>query len=202
MHGFDDKALILFPRLENYINRSVSYKMQFATALNKLMKYLDINGIAPHVFYTDDVARNLNKEEFQWVSTLARGDLFFISKHCEGCADALTKCSVLFENVYNEILTKDPGEINMSETDRFEMVIRHINKAANRIIPMYKIVVHFSLANKSQYKVTSKPGDGKIRIVVNANNFSPKVYMGGKMEDACDILDANYANRSLDRWEV
>ncbi len=200
MKGFDDKALILFPKWENYNNKSVGYKYQFKRAVSNLVSYLESVSIAPHVFYTDDVARDINNESFVFVSTLNKTDRYFISKNCDGCSDALTCPMISFDDVYNDILAKDPGSLDMSVNERFEMIIRHTNKAASKIIPMYKIVVHFLIPSKSQYKVTTKPGDGKIRITVSANTFTPKAYLSGSEENICDLLNLSCASRSLDKW--
>lgn len=202
MQGFDTKALLLFPKIENYENKSGSYKYQFKTALNNVISYLKSIGIEPHAFYTDDVAREIRHSSFVWVSPLGKADRFFLSKHCADCGDAISTPMIEYDEVYNDILAKDPGSLDMSINDRFEMVLRHTAKAVSKIIPQYKIVVHFSLANKAQYKVTSKPNDGKIRIIVNASTFQPKVLMGGVEENACDILGVPYASRGLDLWEV
>ena len=86
--------------------------------------------------------------------------------------------------------------------DRFEMVLRHISKTTAKIIPTYKIVAHFIVPSKAQYRVTSKPNDGKIRINVNAQNLVPKVFISGQEENACNLLGVPYANRCLDVWEV
>lgn len=200
MRGFDTKALILFPKLENYENKPSNYKFQLKMAVNNLLKYLESMDIEPHVFYTDDVARALSLPNVTYVSTLNVSDKFFISKHCEGCSTAMKTPMVMFDDIYNEVLAKDPGSLDMTESERFEMVLNHSAKAAAKIIPTYKIVIHFMVPKKAQYKVTSKPGDGKIRINVSANTLSPKVYIGGKEEDACDLLGVPYANRSLDVW--
>ena len=200
MKGFDTKALILFPKWENFDSKSNSYKYQFKKALINLVRYFESIGIEPHVFYTDDIARFFKLPEFKWVSTLGTADRFFISKHCDGCEDAMQLQQITYDELYNDILAKDPGSLDLSETDRFEMVLRHSIKAAAAIIPTYKIVAHFSLPKKAQYKVTTKPGDGKIRMNINASTFSPTVYISGNEENACDLLGVPFANRSLDVW--
>lgn len=202
MRGFDTKALILFPKYENFENKNGTYKHQFRTAVRNLVTYLKSVGIEPHVFYTDDVARDLRNSEFVWVSTLSKADRFFISRHCRGCSDAMTVPVIEFDGIYNEVLAKDPGSLDMSESERFEMILRHSSKAAAKIIPGYKIVIHFQIPKKAQYKVTSKPNDGKIRINVSANTFVPKVLLGGNEENACDLLGIPYGNRGLDLWRV
>ena len=202
MRGFDNKALILFPKLENYEYKAGMYKYQFKKAVENLCMYLKTIGMEPHVFFTDDVAREINNPDFVWVSTLSRADRFFISKYCVGTSSALNTTMLEFEDIYNEVTAKDPGNVNMSVDERFEMVLRHDAKAATKIIPTYKVVAHFVIKGKSKYKVTAKQGDGKIRISVNANNFLPTVYMSGNEEDACDVLASPYANRCLDGWEV
>lgn len=200
MKGFDDKALILFPAYSHYEMKSSTYKYQFKTAVQNLITYLKSVDIEPHVFYVDDIARELAFPEFKYVSTFGTSDKYFISKNVAGCSNALTLPMITFDDIYNEVLAKDPGSSDESVEARFETVLNHSSKAAAKIIPKYKIVVHFLLPNKSQYRVTSKPCDGKIRINVNANTFSPTVYLSGMEENACDLLNVPYANRSLDVW--
>lgn len=200
MQGFDTKALILFPKYENYEFKSGDYKYQFKKAVSNLIKYLESVGIEPHVFYTDDVARDINHPGFKWVSTLSTADRYFVAKNCDNCGNALELPMITFDEVYNKVLDKDPGSLSMSMEERYEMVLRHSIKASSSIIPMYKIVVHFQIPKRAQYKVVSKPNDGRIRIDISANTFAPKVYMSGIEEDACDLLGVPYGNRSLDVW--
>ena len=97
-------------------------------------------------------------------------------------------------------MRKDPTDPNMSTEERFEQVLRHNAKAVSKIIPTYKIVVNFKVKGKTSYKVVSRSGDGKIRIEVNTNTFIPTVFMSGKEEDACDLLNVPYGNQGLDNW--
>lgn len=202
MKGFDTKALILFPKIENYQNKNSLYKYQFKQAVDKLVTYLKTQNIEPQAFYTDDVAREIAHPDFKWVMPLTIADRFFINKHCVNTDLAMSDDMVTFDEIADAVLAKDPGSLDMSESERFEMVLRHISKTTAKIIPQYKIVVHFVIPNKAQYKVSSKPGDGKIRIIVSANTLSPKVYVSGSEEDACDLLGVPYGNRCLNVWEV
>ena len=202
MRGFDNKALILFPYLENYQSKNYQYKYQFREAVMRLCIYLKSQGIEPHVFYSDDVAREISNDDFVWVSTLSRADSYFVSKYCDGMSEAMSRPSVKFEDIYNEVTAKYPGEPNMSVEQRFNLVSTHASKAISKIIPNYKIVFHFNFKNRMQYKVTSKSGDKKIRVYVDANTFIPEAYMGGNRVDACDLLAVPYANRSLTSWEI
>lgn len=202
MQGFDNKALLLFPFLENYESKGYQYKDQFRTAVIKLCKYLKEQGIEPHVFYTDDVARQLCLEDFVWVSSLSRADSYFVSKYCEGMGTAMTRPTVKFEDIYNDVTAKDPGTPNMSVEERFELVCKHSKKAISKIVPNYKIAIHFKFKNKTQYKLTSKAGDNKIRIYVDANTFLPDTYIGGMHTNPVDLLCKPYANRSLLDWEI
>lgn len=201
MRGFDTKALILFPKMETYNSRGYMYKNQIKRAVNNLVEYLKSMDIEPHVFYTDDVARDIRHPDFHYISTMSTADKFFAQKYCDGMPDALTIPMVEYPDIYNAITSKDPGSLDMSTEARFDMVLRHVNKAAAKIIPTYKIVIHFMMPNNAQYKITSKPGDGKIRIIVSANTFIPTAYMGGQEENPIDLLGVPYASRSLDNWE-
>lgn len=202
MRGFDNKALILFPYMENYSSKNYNYKYQFRMAITNLCKYLKSMDIEPHVFYSDDVARELRNDDFVWVSTLSKADSFFAQKYCDGMKDAMTLPTIQFEDIYNEVTAKDPGDPNMPVQQRFEMVLRHVSKTVAKIIPKYKIVIHIRFKNKQQYKVASKAGDSKIRVNVDANTFLPTCYMGGIEMNSCDLLDLACASRSLDVWEI
>lgn len=201
MQGFDTKALILFPKEDNWTYQDYAYKYQFKKAVDNICRYLVSRGIEPHAFYTDDVARDISNPAIKWVSPLSKADLFFASKYC-GLTDALTTPMITMDDIYNAITLKDPGEPDMSVEKRFDMVIRHESAAFKKIIPQYKIVVHFVVKSNAKYSVTSKQNDGKIRIVVAASNFKPTIYMSGNEEDPCDILGVPYANRCLDLWDV
>lgn len=201
MRGFDNKALILFPYFENYQSKNSAYRYQLRMAVTHLCNYLKEIGMEPHVFYSDDVAREIANEDFVWVSTMSKADSFFASRNCAGMQDAMKRPTVTFDDIYNDVTAKDPGYNDMSVEERFEMVVRHVNKAVAKIIPMYKVVIHFRFKNKMQYKVASKAGDSKIRINVDANTFQPTCYMGGIEMNACDLLDIPYGNRALDVWE-
>lgn len=202
MKGFDDKALILFPKLENYSNKPSNYKYQFKQAVNNLVTYFKDRGIQPYAFYTDDIAREMRHPDIMFISPLGDSDNFFIQKYCDNAKDALTLQMLHYPAVENEVIAKDPVLPKMGVEEHFELVVRHINKSTAKIIPMYNIVVHFAVPKRAQYKVTSKPGDGKIRVNVSANTFIPKVYMSGNEEDPCDVFGTGYANRCLDSWEV
>ena len=202
MRGFDDKALILFPKLESYEHRPANYKFQFNQAVSKLIQYLDEIGMVPHAFYTDDVARSINIPGVQWVNTLGFQDKYFASKHCQGMSNFMNIPMIEYEDIYNAVIAKDPWQDNMSEVETFNMLLRHETKALSKIIPMYKVVIHFMVKGNPKYKVTSKPADGKIRIIISAGTFIPTVYMSGNEENACDVLGKPYANRALDVWEV
>lgn len=203
MRGFDNKALILFPPFDNYKSKGSQYLYQFKKAVNNLCSYLQSMDIVPHVFYTDDVARQLRHNDFVWVMPIGDADRYFISKYCDGCSDAMTvEPRIEATDIVNAVLAKDPGSLDMNADERFEMVLRHTIKATAKIIPQYKIVAHISVKSQAQYKVAVRPGDGKIRININSNTFSPTVYMSGHEENPCDLLGVPYANRSLDLWEV
>lgn len=202
MKGFDTKALILFPNESTYIRKPAAYKYQFRQAVTNLVEYLKSVDIEPHVFFTDDIARTLNLPDFKWVSTLSTADRFFISKYCDGTASALQTEMIEFPDVYNAITAKDPGSLDLSVEQRFALVTRHDLKAIGTIVPKYRIVIHFMVKNKTRYKVTSKPDDNRIRIIVNAATFIPTAYIGGLEENAIDLFGVSYGNRALDNWEV
>lgn len=209
MRGFDDKALILYPYMDSYENRPTNYKSQFRKAHDNLYRYLLSQDITPHVFYTDDLARLFKLPEERYVRTLPMADLFFVSNNCDGMADArqlVTDPTVVQDSeldaLINKVVAKNPGSLDMSVEQRFELVTQHNSAVVKQLIPQYKIVIHFMFQHKMQYKVTSKDGDNRIRINIEANTFTPRVYVGGSEENAIDVLNVSYGNRALDLWEV
>lgn len=202
MKGFDTKALILFPKMESYNLRDVNYKYEFKRAVTNLCNYLAQMGIAPHAFYTDDVARELNTGDFQYVSTLGRSDRFFVHKYCQGMSDAMNSNHISFDSIVDKYIDADVDVVNMSTEERFELVLTRNAKAVKDIIKTYKLVIHFKRQGNAQYTVTSKQGDGRILIEVNSSNFIPTVYMSGVQVHPIDILAVPYANKPLNTWEV
>lgn len=200
MRGFDTKALILFPKMDSYENKPSAYKYQFRKAVANLLRYLEEMDIEPYVFYTDDIARALHLDNVHFIKTLSVGDLFFVSKYCENMTDAMKITDTTYDSIIQEIQTKDPGDINMTPEQRFELVSRHNTSAVKKIIPQFNIVFHFAIPNRAQYRVTSKPDDGRIRVTINANTFAPTVMFGGKEENPCDVLAVPYGSRTLDNW--
>lgn len=202
MKGFDDKALLLFPLYDNYASHSDSYKYKFKQCLSNMCAYLHSQEMDVHAFLTDDVALEYKDMVDVWLSPLSKADRFFASKHCEGMGSVLTMEALEFQDIYDECARKDAGDPKMSIMERFELVTKHCKQACSAIIPMYSVVVHFQMKSKLQYKVTSKPGDKRIRIDVDIQSFIPKVYMSGSEMPACDVLGVPYANRNLGNWEV
>ena len=200
MRGFTTRALILFPKMDSYENKPSVYKFQFRKAVANLLSYLEEMDIQPCVFYTDDVARSLNLENVKYIKTLPISDEFFVKKYCDSMVDVMSVEDNEFEEFIMEAQKKDPGTLDMTVEQRFELVSRHNAAVVKKIIPQFNVVFHFAIPNRAQYKVTSKPDDGRIRVTVNANTFAPTVFFSGKEEDPCDVLAAPYANRTLDNW--
>lgn len=202
MKGFSDKALLLFPLWDNYTAHSESYKYKFKKCLTNMVDYLHTQGMSVHAFMTDDVALEYKSLIDEWISPLSKADRFFTSKHCEGMQSAMQIKAIEYPDIYAECARKDAGSTDMSVTERFDLVTKHCKQACSAIIPEYNVVVHFQTKSKLQYKVTSKPGDKRIRIDVDASTFVPKVFMAGSEVPACDVLGVPYANRNLECWEV
>lgn len=201
MKGFDTKALLLFPYWDDYEPRSYEYKSRFEECVDIMLRYLKSVDIVPHMLVTDDIARNLQRD-VQWVATLGKGDMYFAKKYCDKMDIIDTSSAIEFPDLFNEIIAKDPGEKDMNVEQRFEMVLRHVNKAVQAIIPMYRIVIHFRFKSRIQYKVTSKLNDNKIRIIVDANSFVPECYISGSDINSCDLFQRPFANRTISMWEV
>lgn len=202
MKGFDTKALLLFPYFENYDSHGAPYKYKFKTCVQKMVRYLHSQGYEVHAFVTDDVAMLYKDCIDKWVSPLSKADRFFASKNCDGMTEVMKMDMVEFPDIYAKCARKDAGTPDMSVTARYDLVVKHNKQACAAIIPQYNVVVHFMVKSKLQYKATSKPGDKRIRINIDAGTFIPTVLMSGSEMFAADVLNVPYGNRSLENWEV
>lgn len=202
MQGFTDKAIILFPKYETYEFRPYGYKYNYRKAVDKMIKYLNSCGIDCHMFYTDDIARDLSPANVTWVSSLNMADRFFVSKHCDGMTNAMSRDILQYPEIYERLADPDVDIKSMSESERFNNILSNNFKNANEIIKEYKVIVHFSKQRENQYQVKPKNGDGKVIIEVSVNNFVPKTYMSGSEVSPIDLLARGYANRAVDVWEI
>ena len=200
MKGFDDKALLLFPKPESYDLRDTNYKYDFKQAVSKLCDYLETIGISPHVFYSDDVARELDNGRFVYVNTLGRSDRYFTYRHCQGMLDAMSESHVNYDDIYAKYIDSSIDLRKLSIEERFELVLSRSAKATKDIIKSYRLVIHFKKQGNSQYTAVTKAGDGRILIEVNASNFVPATYMSGLQVHPVDILAVPYANKPLNKW--
>lgn len=202
MRGFDTKALILFPNLNFYEEKGTRYRFQFQQSLKALLSYLKSIGMEAHAFITDDVARELYGRDFKWVSTLNRGDLFFISNNCGVPKELIRGELVEFPDIVSSIAEKDTLPSDISIEERFNHVMARDKKAITSIIPMYKVVIHFYQKGQTRYRVVIKPNGGKIRLLIDLSSFKMKAYINNVEENPIDLLGIPYGNKSLVNWEV
>lgn len=200
MKGFDNKALLLFPKSESYDLRDANYKYDFKQAVSKLCEYLHSIGITPHVFYSDDVARELDNGTFVYVNTLGKSDRYFTYRHCQGMLDAMSDSHINYEDIYAKYIDASTDLRKLDVEERFELVLSRSAKAAKDIIKTYRLVIHFKKQGNPQYTATTKVGDGRILVEVNASNFVPTTYMSGLQVHPVDILAVPYANKPLNKW--
>lgn len=202
MRGFTDKALILLPDYPIYTEKPEGWKLKLTTSLNNLCAYLDSVEVAQHFLYTDDTARVYRRRITNWVCSLSKADLFFVSKHCDDMQDAMSLRMIEFPDLYMDIARKDMVDAKATEAERFNMVVRHNNAANKEIYSKYKVIFAYTKKNKQTWRVHSKDGDGMIRVYIDPDTFIPECYMSGSAIDMCDALGVDYANRALTLWEV
>lgn len=202
MYGFTDKALILFPKLDDYDAKPYSWKQKFQTSLDNLYKYLNMNAIDVHMFYTDDVARKYPNRVDRWLNPLSKADSFFVSKHCVGMGDCMKTPMKEFPELCAEIARKDMVDTNASELDRFNMILRHTTAATKEIMKDYSLIIHFHKKSRLQYTVKSKPEDNRILVNVDCDNLVPICLMSGEEADIIDVFNLGCANRAMYLWEV
>ncbi len=202
MKGFDDKALILFPKSESYDQRSNEYKANFRLAVGNLVDYLLKQNITPHVFYTDDVAHEVFLPSMKYVSPLGPGDLFFAAQNCVGLSDARRQDLIRYPDAYAVSEKRVPVISRDTVEERFSDVLSRTSIAEREIIKQYHIVCHFIRRGNPAYKLVSKSGDGRIILEIDAITFLPTAYMSGYQPNLCNLLNVPYGNRSLLVWRT
>lgn len=202
MVGFDDKALVLFPKPEIYATKDLRYRAQFHKASVNLLAFLRSKYYTPHALVTDELAKIIPGLTFQFVSTLAPGDRFFASKNIDNCGNIMNLDLIEFPQYYKAADKKYPIVPDLSREERFEIICKREKLTAQAIIPDYKVVFYFYRRGYTNYKVTSKPDDGKIRVCIDAGTFIPTVYLSGMEQEPIDLLGEGFANRSILNWEV
>lgn len=202
MYGFAQDALVIFPKYEFLEKADYRVAANLKIAATKICSYLRSRGIAPNAFITDDIARSYSDLKFKWVSTLAPGDLYFMSRECDMASNIMMLEMKTYPDVYENTESKYPYPQGADVETRFKLMCDRDKKAAKAIIPQFKVVVNFYQRGAINYSVASKPGDGRIRLVVDVKSFMCKPYMGGNEEEAIDLLGANFASRSVLHWEV
>lgn len=202
MLGFADEALILLPKQETYETRNATYKYNFTLSIKNLIKYLQMMNIQPYGLYTDDIMRDLRPEGVKLISVLSTADSYFAATNCDGMHDALTVEKWSQQDIIDKANLDTENIQDMSVEERFNLLLKHEKKVVKAFIASYKIVFIYNYPNKKNYTATSKPGDERIRVYIDANTFVPQVYMSGSEINACDILNVPYGSRSLAKWEL
>ena len=165
-----------------------------------MVQYLSSLGIKAHAFYTDDVAHEM-REPMLWVSTLAPADNFFVSRKCDMLGEALSSEHIRFPEIYESIIAKSEVPPNITDEARLEFVIKHSSKAVSKILPKYKLIVHFVKRNNAQYKVLTKPGDGRVVINIDADSFTPTIFMSGSPVEPVSFLERADGNLPVYNWK-
>lgn len=201
MYGFDTKALLLFPSFNYYEESGYKSKANLKLAAINMCKYLRSRGLEPHAFLTDDVARYFAELDFHWLSTLNAGDRFFMSKNCNMAGNVVSMQAEEFPELYKKSEEKYPYPEKPSVEERFNIMVARDQFVAKKIIATYPVVVNFYYKGASVYKAAKKPGDGKIRLIVDLKTYRLEAYMDKEEEDVIDLIGASYANRAVTSWQ-
>lgn len=200
MYGFAQEALCIFPAYSVYAEATATRRAEMRIAVEQMNKYLRSKGITPKALVTDDLAREFYSIGWEWLSTLSMGDLYFFSRNGDMAAGIMDWNMDMRNDIYKITEEKFPYTPNMSIEDRFATMVERDKKAAKMIIPDFKIVVNFYYRGAVVHKVTTRPDDGRIRIIVDLKTLHVTPYLGGMQEEAIDLLGADYASRAITNW--
>ena len=199
MQGFDTRALILMPDYYVLEQKGENPLIKLRIGLSGLLDYLDSNYIEAHGIYTDDVMHQVDYESrVKLYNILSREDTYFVYRNCEGMRDIAA--AKRWEHPQQETKTSKASD-DISPEERFAIISKNEKRLSQLMVKEYKIVFNFVFAGHTNYKVTSNPSDGNIRVYVDAMTLVPEVYLSGERIDACEIFNVGYGNLPLTQWK-
>ena len=200
MRYFDSKALILMPDYETLMAKNEGYLVKLRCALNNLYAYCKSNFIELHGVYTDETLHYVDTEaKVRLFNLLSPVDTYFVYSHCEGMQRI---ASAERWDRLDLIEKTSKVVIDISDVERFKVIQKTEKKLVQLFAKEYKIVFNINFSSHTNYKVTSNPNDGKIRVYVDAATLVPSVYMSATPMDACEIFSVSYGNLPIDQWRV
>lgn len=199
--NFTKQALIVFPLYDDYKDRNQHYRDNLNASTLKLVELLHASGINAHFFVTDDVAHEISVLPDDWVSTLNRGDLFFVSRNCVGMQD-IDSDLITYDDVYET--TAESFEItrDMSIERRFEVTLKRENKARNLILKKYNFLIYIKQSTTPAIRYKPKAGSGVLYLEITNVNFLSKCFMSDMQMDVSEILGVKNGNMPVYEWEV
>ena len=203
MKGFDTRALILMPEYDAYEQHGDAYKGKLRVGLTNVLDYLDTQDITPYGLYTDEVIHEVDyQSRIQLYNILSMQDTFFVYKNCIGMKGINTALKWERQDIIDKHMKDADKMKDLTDFDMFNVVARHEKKLSQPFIKEFKIVFIVNFAGHLNYKASSNPNDGKIRVYIDAATLVPNVYISGLPIDACEILNVPYGNLPITQWHV
>ena len=201
MLGFDTKALLLMPEYEIYFNRGDNYKALLRVGIKNILDYLDTIGIEAHGLFTDDVIHEMNVDSrVTLYNILSMPDTFFVYRNCVGMQNINTAVKWDRTDIIEKYSKNIDAETELSNEDRFNLIYKREKKISQPFIKSYKIVFVVNFKGHNNYKVTSDPNDGNIRVYIDGVTLTPTTYISGNNVNPCDLLNVDYASLPVTQW--
>lgn len=207
MRGFTDKALVLGPEPSVCDGKPMAWKMRFTATLNKIVKYCQSNGIDVYYLVTDEMVCKSSVARGNGVlgiNTLGRGDMHFLSMYNPVYAHPETIATTdMYKDIVKACMDKVPvPEGDKSEDTRVSVMTKRESKAAKEIIKNFNLIFNIQFKNNAQYKATTKDGDCRAVVKVDATTFNASVQLSGQFLSPIDVLEIGNANLPVFQWEV
>lgn len=193
MRGFTDKALILLSKRDGFDECGSIYKFDYQSAIKNIVDYLAGVGISHDCLITDELATHMNMYTPRWLATGAPEDMFFMRNFC-GVPDYPTVDldAVILKAVRSKYVIKR----GLKPEERFPIVSKRVKYAEKELMNSYSLVVVFG----KDFRVKSKPGDGRAILRVNEKKFYTSMELSGEEVPINDFLQIPYGNQCLSEW--
>ena len=207
MFGFTDKALILGPDPNMCDGRPDGWKRNYKNTILKIREFCKMSGIELYYLATDEMmytSSAIKKTEVKCLNTLGRGDMHFFATH--NPEYSLYQYREYYDDYMEcikETMEKVPLDAeNKTDDARITCVIKRESRVARSIIKDFNLVFNIQFNNHCQYKASTKAGDKRMVVNINAITYLCSTEISGQVVSPLDIIDVPNANMPVYEWEV
>lgn len=199
MKGFTDSALILLPHTECYEYKSEDYYKLLRRAINNIIAYCKYTDMTPCMLMTDSVAMAEDRDDVQWIQTIAPGDLIFAKRNCDIKAkDNAIKLTAAYKKALAKYPPSDPTQVE----NYFQEMLKRVSRIEKDYISTCKCIFSIQTPNHCSYNIKPTEGDGRVLVKISNTNFMPTTYISDMEINPIELLDFPTANLPVIDWRI